>query len=72
MQAGTTLSAETPAKPPGNTDGGLVKKLKEFDGLAMSIGNGNGNSTDDAADNEVTQRFVEPLTMNSASRFLNQ
>ncbi|KZV38026.1 transcriptional activator TAF-1 [Dorcoceras hygrometricum] len=53
--AGTTLSAETPAKPPGNTDGGFVKKLKELDGLAMSIGNGNGNSTDDAADNEVTQ-----------------
>ncbi|XP_073313943.1 common plant regulatory factor 1-like isoform X1 [Primulina huaijiensis] len=53
--AGTTLSMETPVKSPGNSDGGFVKKLKEFDGLAMSIGNGNGDSADDAADNEVTQ-----------------
>ncbi|XP_073118773.1 common plant regulatory factor 1 isoform X2 [Henckelia pumila] len=53
--AGTTLSMETPVKSPGNTDGGFVKKLKEFDGLSMSIGNGNDNSADDAADNEVTQ-----------------
>ncbi|KAF5945015.1 hypothetical protein HYC85_015243 [Camellia sinensis] len=40
---GVTLAAipnmETPTKSSGNTDQGLVKKLKEFDGLAMSIGN---------------------------------
>ncbi|KAL3814789.1 hypothetical protein ACJIZ3_016057 [Penstemon smallii] len=39
---GTTLGMETQVKSPGNADGGFVKKLKEFDGLAMSIGNGNG------------------------------
>lgn len=31
----------TPTKSTGNTDNGLMKKLKEFDGLAMSLGNGN-------------------------------
>ncbi|KAI7985720.1 Common plant regulatory factor 1 [Camellia lanceoleosa] len=34
---------ETPTKSSGNTDQGLVKKLKEFDGLAMSLGNGNAD-----------------------------
>lgn len=38
-----TPSMETPSKSSGNTD---LKKLKGFDGLAMSIGN--GNSTDSA------------------------
>ncbi|XP_073307192.1 common plant regulatory factor 1-like [Primulina huaijiensis] len=53
--AGTTLSMETPVKSPGNSDGRFVKKLKEFDGLAMSTGKRNDISADDAADNEVTQ-----------------
>ncbi|CAK8560741.1 unnamed protein product [Lathyrus sativus] len=39
--AGTPASIETPTKSPGNSDRGLIKKLKGFDGLAMSIGNGN-------------------------------
>ncbi|VVB13868.1 unnamed protein product [Arabis nemorensis] len=38
---GTQLSIDTPTKSTGNTDNGLMKKLKEFDGLAMSLGNGN-------------------------------
>lgn len=38
---GTLLSIDTPTKSTGNTDNGLMKKLKEFDGLAMSLGNGN-------------------------------
>ncbi|KAK1420226.1 hypothetical protein QVD17_21650 [Tagetes erecta] len=40
------LSIDSPAKSSGNSDRGLMKKLKGFDGLAMSIGNGNddGNS----------------------------
>ncbi|XP_010506626.1 PREDICTED: G-box-binding factor 3-like isoform X1 [Camelina sativa] len=38
---GTHLSIATPTKSTGNTDNGLMKKLKEFDGLAMSLGNGN-------------------------------
>ncbi|XWS46176.1 hypothetical protein CRYUN_Cryun14cG0042200 [Craigia yunnanensis] len=38
MQAATPV--ETPTKSSGNTERGLMKKLKGFDGLAMSIGNG--------------------------------
>ncbi|XP_034926221.1 common plant regulatory factor 1 isoform X3 [Populus alba] len=44
--AGTLLSAETPTKSSGNTDRGLVNKLKGFDGLAMSIGNGNAETVE--------------------------
>ncbi|KAL0674701.1 hypothetical protein Bca4012_002682 [Brassica carinata] len=35
---GTPLNMDTPTKSTGNTDNGLMKKLKEFDGLAMSLG----------------------------------
>ncbi|KAF2580517.1 hypothetical protein F2Q68_00001928 [Brassica cretica] len=35
---GTPLNRDTPTKSTGNTDNGLMKKLKEFDGLAMSLG----------------------------------
>ncbi|PIN26558.1 hypothetical protein CDL12_00694 [Handroanthus impetiginosus] len=52
--AGTALSTEAPAKSSGNTDGGFVKKLKEFDGLAMSIGNGNGDSTEHATERRLS------------------
>ncbi|CAG7873635.1 unnamed protein product [Brassica rapa] len=38
---GTPLNIDTPSKSTGNTENGLMKKLKEFDGLAMSLGNGN-------------------------------
>ncbi|KAJ6344043.1 hypothetical protein OIU76_005722 [Salix suchowensis] len=44
--ANTPLSAETPTKSSGNTDRGLMKKLKGFDGLAMSIGNGDAESAE--------------------------
>lgn len=44
--ATTPLSMDTPAKSPGNTDQGFMKKLKEFDGLAMSIGNGKVESSE--------------------------
>ncbi|KAI7732952.1 hypothetical protein M8C21_004238 [Ambrosia artemisiifolia] len=43
----TPMSIDSPAKSSGNSDRGLMKKLKGFDGLAMSIGNGNGNRNDD-------------------------
>ncbi|KZV21873.1 transcriptional activator TAF-1 [Dorcoceras hygrometricum] len=46
---GTALSMDMPAKTFGNSDGNFVKKLKGFDGLAMSIGNGNSNNADNAA-----------------------
>ncbi|XP_022871304.1 common plant regulatory factor 1-like isoform X1 [Olea europaea var. sylvestris] len=42
--AGTPLSMDTQTKSSENTDGSLLKKLKEFNGLAMSIGNGNADS----------------------------
>lgn len=63
MQAVPPLSIETPAKSSGNTDRGLMKKLKGFDGLAMSIGNGNGESTEGASDRGLSQRFVELKTL---------
>ncbi|KAK4483508.1 hypothetical protein RD792_010705 [Penstemon davidsonii] len=53
--AGTALSMETPVKSSGNTDGGFVKKLKEFDGLAMSIGNGNGESAEHGSDHRLSE-----------------
>ena len=59
MQAGTPLSIETPPKSSGNTDQGLMKKLKEFDGLAMSIGNGHAESAERGGENRLSQRFVD-------------
>lgn len=40
------MSIDSPAKSSGNSDRGLMKKLKGFDGLAMSIGNGKGDRYD--------------------------
>ncbi|KAM3711044.1 hypothetical protein ACB098_01G079700 [Castanea mollissima] len=53
-QAVTPLSIETPTKL-GNTDQGFMKKLKEFDGLAMSIGNGSAESTEGGAEHRMSQ-----------------
>ncbi|XP_004510715.1 common plant regulatory factor 1-like [Cicer arietinum] len=50
--AAGTLSIETPTKSSGNTDQGLMKKLKGFDGLAMSIGNSNAER---GAENRLSQ-----------------
>ena len=36
-----------------------MKKLKEFDGLAMSIGNGTAERTEGGAEHRLSQRFVE-------------
>ncbi|KAJ7951255.1 Common plant regulatory factor 1-like protein [Quillaja saponaria] len=47
----TPLSIETPTISSGNTDHGLMKKLKGFDGLAMPIGNGNTESAEGGAVN---------------------
>ncbi|XP_072094163.1 common plant regulatory factor 1 isoform X4 [Arachis hypogaea] len=46
---GTPLSMETPAK-----SAGLMKKLKGFDGLAMSIGNGHTDSTELRTENKLS------------------
>ncbi|OIW02337.1 hypothetical protein TanjilG_11231 [Lupinus angustifolius] len=53
--AGTPSSIETPTKFSGNTDKGLMKKLKGFDGLAMSIGNDNAGSAGRGAENRLSQ-----------------
>lgn len=50
----TPLSIETPTKS-GNADRGLLKKLKEFDGLAMSIGNGTAESAECGAEHRLSQ-----------------
>lgn len=53
--AATPASVETPTKSSGNTVQGLVKKLKGFDGLAMSIGNGNAEPVDGGTDHGLSQ-----------------
>jgi plant G-box-binding factor len=44
----TPLSMDAPTKSSGNTDKGLMKKLKGFDGLAMSLGNDSSNNNNNA------------------------
>ncbi|KAL2892057.1 Common plant regulatory factor 1 [Bienertia sinuspersici] len=51
----TPLSMDTPAKSPKNAESGLIKKLKGFDGLAMSIGNGDAGKTEGDAENRLSQ-----------------
>lgn len=63
MQAATPLNMETPTKSSGNTDRGLMKKLKRFDALAMSIGNSNVGDAEGGAEHCVSQRFVSQLTL---------
>ncbi|KAL8172517.1 hypothetical protein V2J09_024321 [Rumex salicifolius] len=48
--AGTALSIDTPAKSSGNTNQESMKKLKSFDGLAMSIGNVNSEKAENEAE----------------------
>ncbi|XLT46159.1 hypothetical protein HN873_038763 [Arachis hypogaea] len=54
---GTPLSMEMPPKS-ANSNRGLMKKLKGFEGLAMSIGNGHTDSTNLRTENKLSQRFV--------------
>ncbi|GAB4844555.1 Common plant regulatory factor, variant 2 [Ancistrocladus abbreviatus] len=53
--ATTPLSMDTPLKSSRNADQGLMKKLKVFDGLAMSIGNVNAEKTECTAENGLSQ-----------------
>ncbi|KVH97294.1 Basic-leucine zipper domain-containing protein [Cynara cardunculus var. scolymus] len=55
LQAASPMHIDSPAKSSGNSDRGLVKKLKGFDGLAMSIGNDNGGSAEGGNDNGISQ-----------------
>lgn len=66
MQTPTPLAAETPKKSSANSDNGLVKKFKSFEGLAMSIGSGDADSADDGTDKRSSQRFVEQETIGSS------
>lgn len=52
----TPVSIETPTKSSGNTKRELGKKMKGFDALAMSIGNGNADS---GAKQVLSQRCVK-------------
>ncbi|ONI23335.1 hypothetical protein PRUPE_2G182800 [Prunus persica] len=53
--AATPLNMETPTKSSGNADRGLMKKLKRFDALAMSIGNSNVGDAEGGAEHSVSQ-----------------
>ncbi|XP_074279719.1 G-box-binding factor 3 [Silene latifolia] len=53
--AGTPLSIDTPVKSSGNADKGLMKRLKGFDGLAMSIGNNNVNAKVEGSAENMSQ-----------------
>ncbi|KAF8104701.1 hypothetical protein N665_0170s0074 [Sinapis alba] len=53
---GTPLNIDTPSKSTGNADNGLMKKLKEFDGLAMSLGNGNPPESNNGDDERKRSR----------------
>lgn len=49
------LSIETPPKVSGNSSQGLMKRLKGFDGLAMSIGNVSTESADGEAEHGASE-----------------
>ncbi|KAL4378712.1 hypothetical protein GQ457_02G001000 [Hibiscus cannabinus] len=46
---------KTPTKSSGNTNQGLMKKLKGFDGFAMPIGNGSAENIDGGAEPQLSQ-----------------
>ncbi|KAE8726821.1 G-box-binding factor 3 [Hibiscus syriacus] len=51
----TATAVETPSKSSGNTECGLTKKMKGFDSLAMSIGNGTAENDEGAAKHRMSQ-----------------
>ena len=61
LQAAAPVAVETPTKSSGNTDQGLMKKLKSFDSLAMSIGNGTAENKEGAAEHRMSERFVRRI-----------
>lgn len=52
------MGTDTSGKSSGNADRGLMSKLKGFDGLAMSIGNGNADGGKGGTYHTHSQRFV--------------
>ncbi|KAK2650132.1 hypothetical protein Ddye_017621 [Dipteronia dyeriana] len=57
--AATPLNPEVATKSPRNSERGLMKKLKGFDGLAMSIGNGNADNAEVRAEDMQSQSETE-------------
>ncbi|XP_027108494.1 common plant regulatory factor 1 isoform X2 [Coffea arabica] len=53
--AAVPLSLDTPVKSSANTDKGFTNKLKGFDGLAMSIGNGSSDRAGAGSDHGISQ-----------------
>ncbi|XP_039027366.1 common plant regulatory factor 1-like isoform X2 [Hibiscus syriacus] len=51
----TATPVETPTKSSGNTERGLTKKMKGFDGLPMSIGNGTAEKDEGTAEPRMSQ-----------------
>lgn len=52
---GASLSLDASAKSSGNSDRGFVTKLKEFEGLAMSLGNASTDNVEGGTDNGHSQ-----------------
>ncbi|CAN4108367.1 unnamed protein product [Withania somnifera] len=52
---GASLSLDASAKSSGNSDRGVMTKLKEFEGLAMSLGNGSADNVEGGTDNGHSQ-----------------
>lgn len=58
MQVTTPLTMDAPTNSAGNSDHGFMKKLKEFDGLAMSISNNKvGSAEHSSSEHRSSQRF---------------
>ncbi|KAK1408821.1 hypothetical protein QVD17_40896 [Tagetes erecta] len=57
---------DSPGKSSGNSDRGLMKKLKGFDGLAMSIGNGNDNGISQSGETEGSSEGSDGNTTEGA------
>lgn len=56
LMAGTSFNTHAPAESSGNTDGGsMKKKLKDFQGLTVSIGNGNAGSGEHGTDHRLSE-----------------
>lgn len=55
----TPLSIETPSKVSGSSSQGLMKKLKGFDGLAMSIGNVSTESAAGGVEHGPSERLTK-------------
>jgi len=72
LQVTTPLTIDAPANSAGNSDHGFMKKLKEFDGLAMSISNNKvGSAEHSSSEHRSSQRFVKlASTLPNSERYI--